>query len=60
MAIDALCQQAAEEKRVDVFRYVNNARHQRTHLVQTLVSLGDIKVLTVKKNTILLASKLKN
>ncbi|GFS46749.1 receptor-type tyrosine-protein phosphatase T [Trichonephila inaurata madagascariensis] len=36
IAIDALCQQAAEDKRVDVFRFVNNARHQRVHLVQTL------------------------
>ncbi|XP_035229855.1 receptor-type tyrosine-protein phosphatase F-like [Stegodyphus dumicola] len=37
IAIDALCQQAAEDKRVDVFRFVNNARHQRIHFVQTLV-----------------------
>ncbi|KFM62890.1 Receptor-type tyrosine-protein phosphatase mu, partial [Stegodyphus mimosarum] len=36
VAIDALCQQAAEDKRVDVFRFVNNARHQRVHFVQTL------------------------
>ncbi|KAG8185239.1 hypothetical protein JTE90_002765 [Oedothorax gibbosus] len=36
ISIDALCQQAAEEKRVDVFRFVNNARHQRIHLVQTM------------------------
>ncbi|XP_054710382.1 receptor-type tyrosine-protein phosphatase T-like [Uloborus diversus] len=36
VAIDALCQQAAEDRRVDVFGFVNNARHQRVHLVQTL------------------------
>lgn len=35
VALDAITQQAEEEKRVDIFRYVNCARLQRINLVQT-------------------------